>query len=195
MYIKFGVGLQSFYCLIRRLISTYLVLALIASVQMTILYCYNSNNKNQDWFGKMTLGGFPFSRPICKIIPAKVGVANFECEGDDTIITVLDFGFLPDAEKISHDKECTADSCCSEVCYEPKFRKSYYNWLYDDKFACDRELQRHLKDTKYFKNNWYGKSSVSANLIELLPDDSQCKSNQHLWENGMIFVQAACGST
>lgn len=95
LFIKFGTGISSFFGLIRRLMIVYYFLACLACLQMMILFYYNYNNQNQGWFGKTSFGGFPYSRPICKIIPAGVQTIKIGCEGDDTITEVFDYGFLP----------------------------------------------------------------------------------------------------
>lgn len=51
-------------------------MAAIAILQMTILYLYNTENKDQDFFGKISIAGFPYAIPDCKIIPAKFESVN-----------------------------------------------------------------------------------------------------------------------
>jgi len=101
LFIKYGMGINSFFNLIRFLMRSYIVLALIAIIQMCILYAVNNGNENQDWLNKLTLGGFPYSAPICKRVPVAINRMNIECYGDDTIMKVLDIGILP---RFSHPK-------------------------------------------------------------------------------------------
>lgn len=95
LFINYGMGIQSFFKLLTSLSSAYLVLSVIAVIQMCIMYQYNKGNENISFLQKISLGGFPQSAPICKVVPASLESINVECSGDDTIIEVVDYGILP----------------------------------------------------------------------------------------------------
>lgn len=116
----------------------YIILGSVGAIQMTILAVYNKNNENQGWFGKISLAGFPYSKPICKVVPSRVKEVNIDCDGDDTIIKVYDFGFLP--RKIVNIPHHVS---FQHICYHPEFRK-FENYTTEDDYICDYEIRKKL---------------------------------------------------
>ena len=71
--------------MISKLLNVYLVISLIAITQMTIMYKYNSDNEDLGFFGKTSMAGFAYSRPVCKILPASLSDMHMTCDKGDVI--------------------------------------------------------------------------------------------------------------
>lgn len=102
IFLTYGPGIKSFFVLLSVLLKTYLILAVIAIIQMAILEWYNNENKNQSFGQKLTFAGFPYSRPICERYPGKIRKIHIQCDGSDVIKKVFDFGFLPNTNDRSY---------------------------------------------------------------------------------------------
>lgn len=139
MFLQYGPGMNSFFALIRKLLMTFLVLAMIAVIQMSILYAYNKDNNNQGLFAKLTLGGFPYSRPICMSYPGAVMSMTIGCDGNDTIQQIFDYGFRPNVK--DGDDESTK---YEGLCLGKDFRREEpqnVNEGTDETYICDIELR------------------------------------------------------
>lgn len=205
LFVRYGLGINSFFTLIRYLMNSYIVLAIIAIIQMGILYAYNNDNTNQSFFAKLTLGGFPYSEPICKVVPFKVNHMHVECSGEDTILEVIDYGILP---KASHPKMKKALNDPNFKKYFPRETDPFHGRCYlgndfrnqsfykeQEIFDCDRELQNNKDIGKYIKLS-HNKKDFDFEIYKMLPKDHKCFSGNEESNLGhyKIFVQASCGT-
>lgn len=58
----------------------YVLISIIAVVQMLIMYQYNISNQDVGFLGKISVAGFPYARPVCKIYPANIDDIHFSCD-------------------------------------------------------------------------------------------------------------------
>lgn len=104
---------------------------------MAILYGINKDNKDEGFMGKLSIAGFKYSEPVCKIVPAHVRKLNLDCPSGMYIQKVFDVGFHPffiDEPSNIYIQEY------QQACIGSKFRTDQaYN--FDERFACDRAIQ------------------------------------------------------
>ena len=58
LFIRYGLGINSFFSMIRRLLNLFYFLSVVAIIQMVIMYNYNKDNVDQGMFGKVSIAGF-----------------------------------------------------------------------------------------------------------------------------------------
>ena len=85
LFIRYGLGINSFFQMISKLLNIYMKISIIAITQMTIMYKNNSENEDLGFFGKTSIAGFAYSRPLCKILPASLSDMHVNCDKGDVI--------------------------------------------------------------------------------------------------------------
>ena len=111
---------------------------------MALLYSNNYDNQDKGFIGKVSLGGLPFVKPLCKIIPAETENINLRCDWGNKITEFYDIGFQPFFRNESDSQHWLNVSPFKALCMGDEFRNDK-NYETDDKFACDRAVQNYMK--------------------------------------------------
>jgi len=140
VFIRYGLGINSFFALMRSLVKAYCILAAIAILQMAVLYWNNRANSSVPHLQKISIASYPYSRPICKHTLAQLKRVSVSCEGSDVIQKVFDYGFLP----LGGDHGNLQERCILE-----DVRRNDKAYQTHPDFTCDRDAKRGVKEETF----------------------------------------------